>query len=385
MRRIRTTIALVLVTAASMLGAGPPAIAAPAPYGPPLPLLKNCGPVQPADAAIASDGTVRGFANCAGPESGSISYFRYRGGTAFSQPAPYIGRLIKVAWDGLNSTYLLFARPGPDPTSEQLFIGKRLDNTGQYAPATLLTTTYPGGLKHYLRPIQAALVAYRSTWWAVWTEPTSEVAGTRTYSLFQRHTLLSVQPRTRITYPVTGADDSTPSLAHSPRSTIPILGVLTVIWVRSPYLGASRGQLRLGQEFGYGWSMGPMPATVPTNQPAYVDQISYLGTRSLTWPGTRSVGVASIINGFLVPHVFPADSDVIASTVAVSGQNMFLMWWTNSGPNGAQVILAERQAGTWSHATVLPAAGAAVRVLAQGGKGRLVYWSGGTLVLRIQS
>ncbi len=366
-----------LLATVSLLGIGPTATAAPAPYGPPLPLLKNCGPVQPADAAVAADGTVRGFANCARTESGSISYFRYRGGTAFSQPAPYTGRLIKVAWDGLASTYLLFARPGPDPTTEQLFIGKWLDNTGQYAPATLLTTNHPGGLQHTLRPVQAALVASAGTWWAVWTEPTVEVSGTLTYSLFQRHTLLGVQPRTRITYPPTGADDSAPSLAYAPKR-------LTAVWVRSHYLGAPSGELKFADNYyGRHWSAGSVRATVPLNRPTYTDVIDYAGTRHATWPGTHSLAVAS--DRFFIPHIFPADSDVIGSTVAASGQNLFLMWWTNAGPSGPRVILAEREAGTWSHAGVLPGAGAAVRVLAQGGRGRLLYWVAGTLMLQVQN
>ena len=388
MRRIRSTIAILALTAASLLGTTESATAAePAPYGPAQPLLQNCTTGQPADAAIASDGTVHGFASCGMNPVPVISYVRFRGSTAFSQPTPYRGRVIKVAWDDLASSYLLFARPGPIPGTEQLFIGKRLDNTGQYAQPTLLTTNRPGGSKHSLRPVQASLAAFHGTWWAVWTEPTAEVSGVVTHSLFQRHTLLSVQSRTRITYPVTGADDAAPSLAYAPRSPDPVLGRLTVIWVRTPYLGAHRGQLRLGKEFGHGWLTSPMPATVPISRTAYVDQISYLGTRSVTWPGTYSVGVATISGGLLRPHLFPTGSDLVSSTVAASAQNLFLLWWTNPGPGTTegQVVLAERQAGTWYPSATLGGGGdAAVRVLAQGGRGRLVYWHRGTLTLRIQ-
>jgi len=392
MRLLRASITLVTLAAAALLGggptatAGPSATAAPAPYGPPMPLLSHCrSSMPPADATIASDGTVRGFANCIHNESGEILFFRYRAGAVLSQPTPYTGRLIKAAWDGLNSTYVLFTRAVADTRGEALFIGKRLDNTGQFAPATVLTT-YPRDFPNALRPIQAALVASAGKWWAIWAEPTAEVAGTHTYSLFQRHTLLGVQSRTRITYPPTGADDSAPSLAYSLPSLQPTLGRLTAIWVRSPYLGAPRGQLTLGQEFGYGWERGWFRISTPVDRPTYVDQISYTGVRHLTWPGNHSVGVLSTDKSPIpAPTIFPADSDVVSSTVAVSGQNLFLMWCTSSGPNGPQVILAERQSDTWSHATVLPAASAAVRVLAQGGKGRLVYWDNDNLMLRIQS
>lgn len=379
MRRIRTTIALVLVATAALLGTGPTATAAPAPYGPAVPLLTNCGSSsQPADAAMAADGAVRGFANCVRTESGSILYFRHRGGTVFSQPTPYTGVVIKVAWDGLASTYLLFGRPGPDPTTEQLFIGKRLDNTGQYAPPTLLATTHRGSLPHSLRPIQAALVAYAGKWWAVWTEPTREVAGTLIYSLFQRHTLLGVQPRTRITYPSAGADDSAPSLAYS-------AGLLTALWLRKPSAGAGAGYVMLGRLSGAAtWTARPVFDAVPGTTLTSTDLIQYVGVRYATWTLPYEVFVAANVLGTFRPRGFAA-TDAVASTVAVSGQNLFLMWWTGPDVGGSHVVLVERQAGVWSSPTTIADASFGVRVLAQGGKGRLVYWSGSTLTLRVQT
>jgi len=70
-------------------------------------------------------------------------------------------------------------------------------------------------------------------------------------------------------------------------------------------------------------------------------------------------------------------------TVAVSGQNLFLFysWWGDTP--GAR--LAERQGGSWSAITTVPDATTVVRVLAQGGRARLVYWSENTLLLREQS
>ena len=384
MRRIRSTITLILVVAAALLSATAPSLAttaapslatvtAPAPFGPPVTLAQNC-PLHAADAAIAADGTVRGYLSCGTWDAPTIWYFRYQGGTVFAQPTPYHGLVLRAAWDGLNSTYLLFSREGPGSRSELLQLGKRLENTGQYAPTTLLATTYPAGLKKYLAAIQAGLVAYRSAWWAVWTEPIGGfggVGGEPTFSLFQRRTLLGAQPRTRMTYPPFQNDDSMPTLAYSP-------GLMTAAWLRGDS-GTDSGRVTLGTNTGHGWTARPLPATSPLLYPlASPDLISYVGVRHLAWPGHSAVGVASDILRSFTPHLVPAARPPVV-TVAASGSNVFVLW-SDSGS-----VFAERQAGTWSPATLMLNSGSPVRVLAQGGRARVLYWLGSALLLREQN
>jgi len=398
MRSVRTVVTTVLLALATLLSGVPattavPAAtaspsataissatampsAAPAPYGPAIPLLTGCGTGQPADGTIAADGTVRGYATCDLNGPRAIHYVRYRGGTAFHQLTPYRGMVLQAAWDGLNNTYLLFTHAGPDPTTEQLFIGKRLDNTGQYAPATLLATTHPSGPDRGTREIQATLVASASRWWAIWTEPTTGVSQPATYSLFQRHTLLGVQPRTRISYPAIGVADSAPSLAYSP-------GLLTALWGRAPDQGPGNAFLMLGQSKGTRWGARPV-WSASRNILKSTDLISYAGIRYATWLTTWQVVVAANVLSTFYPRGYSVTNGA-DSTVAVSGQNLFLMWWTGPGMGGSQLFLLERQAGVWSSPVVITGAVPATRVLAQGGKGRLLYWDSETLMLRIQN
>jgi hypothetical protein len=88
------------------------------------------------DAAVAADGTTRGFANCTGYSSGRIWFFRDRRSSApFRELSPYAGVVYAVAWDGQDSTYVVFQQ------GTQLKIGKRIESRGVYAPVTTLTTT----------------------------------------------------------------------------------------------------------------------------------------------------------------------------------------------------------------------------------------------------
>jgi hypothetical protein len=375
MRRIRTTIMTLLLAGASLLSGAPSSsatpTATPAPFGPAVTLLPRCGTLQAADAAIAVDGTVRGYATCGPWQAPVIWFFRYQGGSVFAQPTPYHGKVVKVAWDDLNNTYLLFTRPGPGTLSEQLVIGKRLENTGQYAPTTLLTTTYPAGLKKYLAPIQAGLVASKSRWWAVWTQPTRPAPLPPEYALFERHTLLYTQPWNQMTYPSGQDEDFVPSLAYSS-------GRMTAVWLRGDS-ATSRGRLTLGLNTGHGWTARSLPATSPVRDPiGYPDLIQYAGVRHLAWLGTAAVGVASDILRSFTPHFLPASKPPLA-TIAVSGQNLFVLW------SGSGAVFAERRAGSWTPATVVAGSSAAVRVLAQGGRARLAYWSADALMLREQT
>jgi len=373
MRRIRIVLAILLLAAASLAGS-PTATAAPPGFGPPVHLAAGCVPVSgAADATIAADGTVRGYVTCGTSQSPIIWFFRYQGGTVFTQPTPYHGLVVKAAWDGLASTYLVFSRPGTATPSYQLVLGKRLDNTGGYAPTTLLTTTYPAGLKKHLPPIQAGLTAYHGQWWSIWTEPVGGVGGEPAYSLFQRHTLLGAEPRTRMTYPTGQTQDYAPSLAYWH-------GLMTVVWLRDIF-GTGRGTLTLGQTTGHGWTARRLPGSSPILDPiGYPDLIAYVNIRHLAWLGATSVGVGMNVTQFFIPRRFLFQAPQVA-TVAVSGFNLFVFW---SGTQGAE--LTEREAANWTVPTHIDGARTAVRVLAQGGRARLIYWADdGLLTLREQN
>lgn len=362
MRRIRIVLAILLLTAVSLLTGSPTATAAPPGFGPPVALAAGCTPVAgAADATIAANGTVRGFVSCGTAQAPTIWYFVYRGSTRFAQPTPYHGLVVKAAWDGLASTYLLFSRPGSTTPSQQLLLGKHLDNTSGYSATTLLTTTFPAGLKRHLPAIQAGLVADHGQWWAIWTEPVGGAGSEPVYSLFQRHTLLGTQPRIRMTYPSGGAQDYVPTLAYSHN-------LMTAVWLRgAPATG--RGRVTLGVNTGRGWTARYLPGSSPITDPiGYPDLISYVNARYLTWLGSGAVGVGVTVTGPFAPRLFPAQTPRVA-TVAISGTNLFVFW---SGPQGV-VRLTERTAGAWTVPATVAGASRVVRVLAQDSRARLVY------------
>ena len=135
-----------------------PAVAV-GPFGPAQVLLGGTTPCESpdGDAAIAVDGTTRGFANCTREGSAQIWFFRSTPGVApFLQATPYTGVVLAVAWDGLDSMYVVLQ------SDSALLIGKRIDSSGVYAP---LTRWPPRGISFRF---DADVVASNGRWWAVW-------------------------------------------------------------------------------------------------------------------------------------------------------------------------------------------------------------------------
>ena len=134
---------IAVLSAAFMFLATVPA-AAVGPFGPAESLVTGGCTEGVGDAAIAVDGTTRGFANCTGfTSSGRIHFFRDRpNGAPLREVSPYIGLVYAVAWDGPDSTYVVFQ------IGNQLKIGKRVESSGAYSPLTTLTTGPAGNLLH---------------------------------------------------------------------------------------------------------------------------------------------------------------------------------------------------------------------------------------------
>jgi len=329
-------------------------------FGPAATLVPSCGPGL-GGAAIASDGTTRGFAECNGNPDGPIWYFRHRPGAAPArQLTPYTGAVLAVAWDGVGATYVVFQQ------GSQLKIAKRTEAGGAYSPITTLTTTGANA-----RLFTADVVASNGQWWAVWSEqvgPGGEFAQTE---LFQRHTLLGVQPRTRITATASNIDDDQPALAY-------LNGKVTLAWTRAvdPAVPGP-SDIRIATSTGGAWSSRLFASLGTAN---YDPDVFVAGVVTfVTWGRDGRVVVADNGTGSFVSRTFGTPGFI--PSVAYSFGKVFVAWVSDPGN---QVVVAERSGGVWTSAAVVGAPSAPTVVLAQGGKARVVYRTTSQVAIRTQ-
>jgi hypothetical protein len=330
------------------------------PFGPAETVIGGCTDGT-GDAGIAVNGTTRGFFNCTGVSSGAIRFFR---DTPSSAPAielsPYTGAVQAVAWDGQNATYVVFAQGGA------LRIGKRVESTGAYAPATTLTTTGSGVVL-----FSADVVAVNGQWWAVWSEQVGPGGEFAEIDLFQRHTLLGVQGRTRITS-TTDSDDIEPTLAYSG-------GRVTMVWTRA-FAPAVPGpsDLRIATSTGGPWLSRPFATLGNLNSDP--DVTISAGVTWVSWTRDSAIFVADNSGGtFVSGRLTTAGS---GSTVAVSGSLVFVAWYAF---NADRVVLAERAGGVWTSGQVDSPSSRPLRVVAQGTKARVVYVRNQAILIRTQT
>ena len=340
----------VFATALLLVGAAP--VAAVGPFAPAEVVIGGCT-FGVGDAAVAVDGTTRGLANCTGDRSGRIWFFRDRPGTAPDrEPSPYTGVVLAVAWDGLDSIYVVFR------TGSQLMIGKRVESTGTYSPLTTLTV----GPALYL--VTADVVASAGRWWTVWSERVAADTEFARNQLFQRHTLLGVQGRTRITTTAAGVDDQQPTLAYTS-------GRMTMVWSRQTHLplgGGIPADLRIAESSGGGWLSQPFASLGQENRDP--DLAVYGGVTWVTWTRDGRIVVANNSGGAFHSRTFATVG--ADPTVAVSGTNAFVAWWAS---DANRVVIAELSSGAWAGGQVAGARSYPLRVLAQGAKARVVYWA----------
>jgi hypothetical protein len=346
----------VLAAAVGILGTGP--AAAVGPFGPAEPLLgagvtPSCQPQ--ADAAIAADGTARGFGQCTGFAPGRIWFFHDSPGSPPTrETTPYVGRVLSVAWDGVDTTYVLFLRYDDDrPGDHPLMIGKRVDSVGKYAPTTTVSTT--------ARAASADLVASAGRWWAVWSELRRDSGeGSAGTQLFQRHTLLDTQSRTRITSTASNVYNLTPTLAYAS-------GRVTMVWTRSTVLPGSGAptsdDLRIATSTGGPWSSRPLATLGDQNYNP--DLAVYAGVTWVTWARDGRVVVANNTGGTFHSRTFATAGE--HPTIAVSGTRAFVAWTTD------RAYLAELSGGAWTSSQAAGTPSESLRVLAQGGKARVLY------------
>ena len=314
-----------------------------------------------ARTAISVDGTTRGFADRTGFSYGRIWFVRAKPGSApASEITPYTELVQSVAWDGVDATYVLFQQ------GNQLKLGKRVESSGAYSPLTTLTA----GVMQF--GTGSDLVASSGHWWAVWSEVVGPGGESQT-ELFQRHTLLGVQGRTRITTNGENTLDDEPTLAYGN-------GRVTLVWSRLVRTGAFPGDpagttfsdLRIARSTGGAWASQPL-ATLGTHNDG-PDVMLYAGVTWVTWLRDDHVVVASNAGGTFQSRTFLTPGG--RPTVAVSGGNVFVAWGVPAYAGGDRVYLAERTAGVWSGSQIAAPPSAPLRVLAQATKARIVYLSG---------
>ena len=246
-----------------------------------------------------------------------------------------------------------------------------MESTGAYSPLTTLARqTRPDAT-----PFTADVVAAAGRWWAVWSEefgsfvPGGPVPQTE---LFQRHTLLGVQGRTRVTFATT-LDDTQPTLAL-------LAGRPTMVWTRGS--ASAQNDLWIGQTAGGPWQAHPL-ATLG-NQNTHADMAVSAGVTWVTWNRDGQIAVADNGSGTFASRLFTGPAG--QASVAVSGTHGFVSWHTG---NTDRVMIAERAGSTWTTAQLDTVASRSPRVLAQATRARVVYLrlptNPGTLVFGAQT
>jgi hypothetical protein len=353
----------VFATALLFLGTMP--VGAVGPFGTPQVLLgaqgqPTCEPSGDGDAAIATDGATRGFARC---NTTQIWFFYARPGSApLLEPSPYAGQVLSVAWDGVEATYVLFL------VNDELRIGKRVEARGAaYAPATTLSTRAQGAL--------GDVVASAGHWWAVWSELTDPGTPGAGIQLYQRHTLLGVQGRTRITNTASNVTNEWPTLAYAS-------GRVTMVWSRQTDLpqpgAASRSDLWMATSTGGAWSSRLFASLGQDNQQP--DVTIYGGVTWVTWARDARTVIADNAGGTFHSRAFATAG--FDPTVAVSGSHVFVAWYAIDAD---RAFLAERSGGLWTGAQVYLSPSIPLRVLAQGTKARVIYEATGGVYIRTQT
>jgi len=313
-----------------------------------------------ADASAGADGRVRGFSNCNSIPGGALTYFRFSSGVVTRHASPYNGYVRAVAWDGVNSLYVVYVQ------GASLKLGKYVETSGTFASPIVLST-HPG-----VATFSADVVASQGKWWAVWSEqvgPGGEFAQTE---LFQRRTLNGSLGKTQITHTAANIDDGNPSIAY-------YNGTLSMVWTRTtnPNLPGP-SSIRYATTTGGAFSASTFaPGGDGTNNIAVVGGRTYVSwQRGLTiWEKDNATGPWNA-KQFRSPG--------FNSSLAVSSNKVFVSWTTTTGGN-QRVFVAERTGATWSGATVTGSGALSLALVAVGGKARTIYTPGTHISLRAQA
>jgi hypothetical protein len=349
--RLSRIAALSAALVSTLVLAGTVPAAAVGPFGPAETLYAGCGTAA-GDAAVAADGTTRAFADCTGLSSGQIWFFRDTPASApVQERTPYAGVVYAVAWDGVDSTYVVFQ------AGSQLKIGRRIESSGAYSPLTTLTTG-PAGFF-----FSADVVASAGQWWTVWSERVAAGTTSARNQLFQAHTLLGVQGRTRITSTAANVSDIDPTLAYSS-------GRVTMVWSRQTTLCCGGGQpadLVIASSTGGAWGSRLFASLGHENRTP--DLTFYGGVTWVTWDRDLRIFVASNAGGTF-HSLSPSAVTGFEPTIAVSGSHVFVAW---NAFDAQRAFLVERSGDAWTGTQISGQGSYPLRVLAQGTKARVIY------------
>ena len=378
MRGFRLVVACLAALCAPALTAAVPAAAR---DGIGMPIVIGCpaaGNAQFSDAAIGVDGTIRGFTDtlvgCPTPTpvpGAPMMFFTVSPtGVVVHEASPYHGRVLRVAWDGQGSTYVLFS------SGTSISIGKHLDS-GVFAPSTTLSRTAPqdflgNSVSHY----PAALTAAAGHWWAVWGEqnpvappPPHSLAR---YQLFGAHTLLGHRMRARITTLPATEGDTYPDLAYRP-------GQVTLLWTRAFHVATptERSVLRIATSTGENWQSRQLTGGGVAN---YGGALAvYNGATYVSWVRTSDVQrlhpqilyasnlhTGSRFTPIVAYSRLTVGEPAFTTTIAVSGSTVFIAFSQAGAVVSGTVVIPRRH-------FVAGMSGEMLRIMAQGSTGRLLY------------
>ena len=317
MRRARRVL-LALVVAAMLVPLGPSPAGAAVTRAT---VVRLCGELQ-ADAAVGTDGLVRGFANGSGTGcTRRIWYFRGTAGSWFRLRTPYVGAVTAAATD-TTGTYVLFTN------TAGLYVGK-FTSAGVFQRAVRLSrirTTVGGDI-----------AARGGRWWAVWPEP---VGPFDTDELFQARTIGTVVSRQRITR--NAVPDILPSL------TLPASGRPVLVWQRNDAPVEPDNTDVMKATFANGaWSPVALLTRGQFNsEPAVASSSGRVG---IGWIRDSAPGFAESTGSRYAVHLFPRpeEGQAVNPRVALEGTTAYLGWIAVGGVDES-ILLASRQRGTWS-------------------------------------
>ena len=298
-------------------------------------------------ASMGNDGVAYGYVGCsinAVPQY-PIDFFQHDTGTGVSKIAsPYFGGLLASAFDGVQSTYVLYWE-GAD-----LKLGRRDEGTASFDPPLVLSSSYPGSTAG-----RADLVAHNGAWWAVWSESV-DVRGTPTLQLFQQRTLNGIGLREQISFgPQSNVD---PSLALSK-------SMVSMSWTRST---AASAIIMLGTSSLGNWTSAQYSKDGTLNTRS--DVATNGSARYLVWDQDGAIVESDDASGSIRTRSLSAAGS--NPKIAVSDR-VPAVSWTNPNP-AARATFMQRKSINWLGVDLPEFPSYSAEVLSTGHKARVIYY-----------
>jgi hypothetical protein len=281
------------------------------------------------DAAVGSDGVVRGFTVSSGgscPASPAIRYFELDGADVVLHTTSQRGDIVAVASD-TTGVYLLY-----QAGDGSLRLIKRRSN-GTMTTSRVLSRVAEGG------PVEGDLVASGGSWWAVWTEPRGHGV-----TLNQARTIGTDVKFQRLAN--NGGLELSPSLALRPGNQV------AMAWSRAGSIDSLSVELWVASTDSTGrWRSRPFElAPLQSGLAHLLPSIAAHGSETyLAWQANERIVVATNDGGTWRSKVFMTPG--AAPSVSTSQGKVFVGFTSLNSPGRA--FLAQRNA-TWTGAFVSP-------------------------------